>query len=214
MRNFQKTILFVFIAIVFIGCHTTPRDARQVALDALENARIQLDSGNKAQALQLFKEAEHYGLLADDTLTVAHARFNIAANLGYYADKEEVVSLLKAAADGFGDDYVNRADALRELGDFYQFHRAYDTAEMVLNQALAYAEKSGSVETKSNVFSAFYAMYFNAGKREKSADYLRQFMQVRLPNMMDDNLWMFYYHGMCNIFYELGNIDSTAYYYG
>lgn len=214
MQNLQKAILFALIAIAFIGCHTTPRDARQVARDALENARIQLDSGNKAEALQFFKDAEHYGLLANDTLTVAHARFNIAANLGYYGDKEEVVSLLKAAAEGFGDDYVNRADALRELGDFYQFHRAYDTAEMYLNQALAYAEKSGSVETKSNVFSAFYAMYFNAGKREKSADYLRQFMQVRLPNMMDDNLWMFYYHGMSNIFYELGDLDSTAYYYG
>ena len=214
MRNLQKTILFALIAIAFIGCHTTPRNARQVARDALENARIQLDSGNKAEALQFFKDAEHYGLLANDTLTVAHARFNIAANLGYYGDKEKVVSLLKAAAEGFGDDYVNRADALRELGDFYQFHRAYDTAEMYLNQALAYAEKSGSVETKSNVFSAFYAMYFNAGKREKSADYLRQFMQVRLPNMMDDNLWMYYYHGMSNIFYELGDLDSTAYYYG
>ena len=214
MQNLLKTTLFAFIAIVFIGCHTTPRDARQVARDALENARIQLDLGNKAEALQFFKDAEHYGLLANDTLTVAHARFNIAANLGYYGYKEEVVSLLKAAAEGFGDDYVNRADALRELGDFYQFHRAYDTAEMYLNQALAYAEKSGSVETKSNVFSAFYAMYFNAGKREKSADYLRQFMQVRLPNMMDDNLWMFYYHGMSNIFYELGDLDSTAYYYG
>lgn len=214
MRNLLKTILFTLTTLVFIGCHTTPHDARQAARDALENARIQLDSGNKTEALQLFKDAEHYGLLADDTLTVAHARFNIAANLGYYADKEEVVSLLKAAAEGFGDDYAHRADALRELGDFYQFHRAYDTAEMVLNQALAYAEKSGSAETKSNVFSAFYAMCFNAGKHEKSADYLRQFMQVRLPNLMDDNLWMFYYHGMGNVFYELGNIDSTAYYYG
>ena len=209
-----KFLAFILWAFALLGCQPSPRDVRQVGRDALENARIQLDSGNKAEALQFFKDAEHYGLLTHDTLTVAHAKYHIARCLGYYGDKEEVASLLKAAAEGFGDDYVNRADALRELGDFYQFHRAYDTAEMYLNQALAYAEKSGSVETKSNVFSAFYAMYFNAGKREKSADYLRQFMQVRLPNMMDDNLWMFYYHGMSNIFYELGDLDSTAYYYG
>ena len=202
-----------FMGVMLLACHPTSRDARQTAHDALENARVQLDSGNKADAMRLFKEAERYGLLADDTLTVAHARLNIAQCLGYYADKEAVVSLLKAAAEGFGDDYVNRADALRELGDFYQFHRAYDTAEMYMNQALAYAEQSGSVETKSNVFSAFHAMYFNAGKHEKSAEYLRQFMQVRLPNMMDDKLWMFYYNGMGNIFYEMGNSDSTAYYY-
>ena len=148
-------LILFFLVVALAACQPSPRDLRQVARDALENARIQLDSGNKAEALQFFKDAEHYGLLANDTLTVAHALFNIAANLGYYGDKEEVVSLLKAAAEGFDDDYVNRADALRELGDFYQFHRAYDTAEMYLNQALAYAEKSSSVETKSNVFSAF-----------------------------------------------------------
>ena len=90
MRNLQKTILFAFIAIVFIGCHTTPRDARQAARDALESACIQLDSGNKADAMRLFKEAERYGLLADDTLTVAYARFNIARCLGVYANEEEL----------------------------------------------------------------------------------------------------------------------------
>ena len=209
----MKSLFVAVLLLMLAACHPNPHNVKQAARDALGNARIQQDSGNKAEALQLFKDAEHYGLLADDTLTVAHARFNIAANLGYYADKEEVVSLLKAAAEGFGDDYINRAYALRELGDFYQFDRAYDTAEIYLNQALAYAEKSGSVETKSNVFSAFYAMYFNAGEYEKSAESLRQFMQVRLPNM-DDNLWVFYYHGMSNIFYELGELDSTAYYYG
>ncbi len=206
-------IIGVLLLLLFSACGPDPQEARQAARDALDNASIQLDLGNKMEAMRLFKEAERYGLWADDTLTVAHARFNIAANLGYYANKEEIVSLLKAAAEGFGVDYVDRAYALRELGDFYQFHRAYDTAEMVLNQALAYAEKSGSVETKSDVFSAFYAMYFNAGEYEKSAESLRRFMQVRLPNM-NDNLWMFYYHGMGNVLYELGDLDSTAYYYG
>ena len=156
-----ESLAFILWAFALLGCQPTPRDVRQAGRDALENARIQLDSGNKAEALQFFKDAEHYGLLANDTLTVAHARFNIAANLGYYGDKEEVVSLLKAAAEGFGDDYVNRADALRELGDFYQFHRAYDTAEMYLNQPdlsiLDVALQSGfkSLSTFNRVFKSY-----------------------------------------------------------
>ncbi|MBR3730498.1 MAG: hypothetical protein IKN08_06250, partial [Bacteroidales bacterium] len=153
-------LVWFFLIAMLAACHPTSRDARQTAHDALENARIQLDSGNKADAMRLFKEAERYGLSANDPLTVAHARLNIAQCLGYYADKEDVVSLLKSAAEGFGEDYADRADALRELGDFYQFHRAYDTAEMVLQQAWAYAEQSGSVETKRTVSSAFHAMYF------------------------------------------------------
>ena len=65
----------------------------------------------------MFKEAEHYGLMANHSLTVAHARYHIAQCLGYYADKNEVVSLLKSAAEDFGEDYADRAEALRELGD-------------------------------------------------------------------------------------------------
>ena len=132
MRNLQKTILFAFIAIVFIGCHTTPRDARQAARDALESACIQLDSGNKADAMRLFKEAERYGLLADDTLTVAYARFNIARCLGVYANEEELFSLLKAADEGFGDNYAERAKVMTFWGDYYQFHRQFDSAEVYL----------------------------------------------------------------------------------
>ncbi len=90
--------------LAFSSCRPNPQEARQAARDALENARIQLDSGNKMEAMRLFKEAERYGLLADDTLTVAHARFNIAHYLGYYADKEE--------ADYLGTT-VNMVDKIR-----------------------------------------------------------------------------------------------------
>ena len=88
-------ILALLVSFLVTACYPKPRDVRQIGRDALENARIQLDSGNKAEALQLFKEAEHDGLLANDNLTVAHARYNIARCLGYYADKEETISLLR-----------------------------------------------------------------------------------------------------------------------
>ena len=208
-----KSLAFILWAYALLGCQPTPRDVGQAARDALENARIQLDSGNKAEALQLFKDAEHYGLLAGDTLTVASARIKIADCLGYYAEEEEIVSLLKAAEDGFGNDYANRAEVMRLLGDYYQFHRKYDSAEMCLKQAQIYAEESGSLDAKRSVLSAFHAMYFNAGEYEKSGDYLKRFLQQSTP-YVNDNLMMYYYHGMSNIFYELGDLDSTAYYYG
>ena len=205
-------LVLSFLVIMLAACHPTSRDVKQVAQDALENARIQLDSGNKAEALQLFKEAEHYGLLAHDTLTVAHAKYHIARCLGYYADKEEVVSLLKAAAEGFGEDYADRAEALRELGDFYQYHGQFDSSAYYLDQALKYAEQSGSLEAKRDCLSAFHVMCFNAGDYEKSANYLSQFWQASIEDA-DDNLLMYYYHDMGNIFYESGNLDSAEYYY-
>ena len=194
------------------ACHPKPHNVRQAGRDALESARIQLDSGNKAEALQLFKDAEHYSLLANDTLTVAYARYNIARCLGYYADKQETVSLLRSAAEGFSDDYANRAEALRELGDFYQIHSQFDSAEYYLEQAIVYAEQSGSTKAKRDVLSAFHTMYFNAGDYEKSADYLSQFWQTSITDA-DDNLLMYYYHDMGNIYYACGYLDSADYYY-
>ena len=208
LHHLVLSILVTMLA----ACHPTSQDVQLAARGALENARIQLDSGNKTEALQLFKDAEHYGLLAHDTLTVAHAKYHIARCLGYYADKEEVVSLLKAAAEGFGEDYANRAEALRELGDFYQFHKQFDSAAYCLEQAMTYADQSGSTEAKRNVLSAFHTLYFNAGDYEKSANYLSQFWQASIADA-DDNLLMFYYHDMGNIFYESGNLDSADYYY-
>ena len=205
-------LVLSFLVTMLAACHPTSRDVKQVAQDALENARIQLDSGNKAEAMRLFKEAEHYGLMANQTLMVAHARYHIAQCLGYYADKEEVVSLLKAAAEGFGEDYADRAEALRELGDFYQYHGQFDSSAYYLDQALEYAEQSGALEAKRDCLSAFHVMYFNAGNYEKSANYLSQFWQASIADA-DDNLLMYYYHDMGNIFYESGNLDSADYYY-
>ena len=195
------------------ACHPMPQDVKQAAQDALEQGKVQQDSGNSSKAMRLFKEAEHYGLLADDTLTVAHARFNIAKCLGVYADEEEFVSLLKAADEGFGDDYTERAKVMTVWGDYYQFHRKYDSAEVCLNRAMDYAERSGSIEAKRWVLSAFHVKCFNAREYEKSGDYLQQFFQTYPPDASDSVL-MYYYHNMGNVYYEMGNMDSTAYYYG
>ena len=210
MKTHHLILFFLFL--VLAACHSSTNDVKQVAFNALENARIQLDSGNKTEAMKLFKEAEYYGLMANHTLTVAHARYHIAQCLGYYADKKEVVSLLKSAAEGFGEDYADRAEALRELGDFYQFHKQFDSATYYLDQAMTYADQSGSTEAKRNVLSAFHTMYFNIGDYEKSADYLNQFWQASISDG-DDNLLMYYYHDMGNIYFESGDLDSADYYY-
>ena len=213
MRNILKTIVFLFLFPALIGCHPTPRDVKQAGRDALENARIQLDSGNKTEAMRLFKKAEQCGLLADDTLTVAHARFNIAKCLSVYADEKEFISLLKAADEGFGNNYAERSKVMTLWGDYYQFHRQFDSAEVYLNRAMDYAEQSGSMDAKRWVLSAFHVKCFNAGEYKKSGEYMQQFFQTYPPNA-SDSVMMYYYHNMGNVYYEMGNMDSMAYCYG
>lgn len=209
----QLWIIGFLMLLVFSACGPNPQEARQAAQDALEQGKVQQDSGNSSEAMRLFKEAEHFGLLADDTLTVAHARFNIAKCLGVFSDEKEFVSLLKAADEGLGDDYTERVKVMTVLGDYYQFHRQFDSAEFYLNRAMDYAERSGTIEAKRWVLSAFHVKCFNAKDLEKSGDYLRQFLHTYLPEVSDSVL-MYYYHDMGNIYYKMGNMDSMAYCYG
>ena len=212
VRNAIKAA-FSVLGFLLFACHPESKDMRQAAHEALENACIQLDSGNKSEAMQLFKDAEHYGLLADDTLTVARARFNIAKCLSVYADEKEFVSLLKAADEGFGNHYTERAKVMTVWGDYYQFHRQFDSAEVYLNRAMDYAERSGSMDAKRCVLSAFHVKCFNAGEYRKSGDYLQQYFQTYPPDA-SDSLLMYYYHNMGNVYYKMGNMDSMAYCYG
>ena len=209
----QLRIIGFLMLLAFSSCGPSSQEARQAAQDALEQGKVQRDSGNSSEAMRLFKEAEHFGLLADDTLTVAHARFNIAKCLGVFSDEKEFVSLLKAADEGLGDDYTERVKVMTVLGDYYQFHRQFDSAEFYLNRAMDYAERSGTIEAKRWVLSAFHVKCFNAKDLEKSGDYLRQFLHTYLPEVSDSVL-MYYYHDMGNIYYKMGNMDSMAYCYG
>ena len=155
------------------GSQPTPRDVRQAGRDALENARIQLDSGNKAEALQLFKDAEHYGLLADDTLTVARARYQIGYMLYRKGEtKEEYMWRLKAAEPCFGTHDDERALLLNLMGSAYIAFREFDSAEMYINQALSFAEKSQNQEVYLTVMTNYYVLNVDQDNYDKAAEQL------------------------------------------
>lgn len=44
-----RHLILLFLISVLAACHPVPQDARQAARDALENACIQRDSGNKME---------------------------------------------------------------------------------------------------------------------------------------------------------------------
>ena len=86
----RKIIVFFILTYTFIGCHLMSCDMKHAARDDSENARIQMDSSNKVEAMRLFMEEEDYGFLADGTLTVAHAQSNIAKCLDAYVNERSL----------------------------------------------------------------------------------------------------------------------------
>lgn len=212
MRNLLKIIFFILLIQAFIGCHSTPRDVRQAARDALENASIQLDSGNKMEALQLFKEAEHYGLLANDTLMLARARYQIGDMLYRKGEtKEEYMWRLKAAEAGFGTHYDERAKLLNLMGSAYIAFREFDSAEMYINQALYYAEKSQNQELYLTVMTNYFVLNVDQGYYGKAAEYLWKF-KAR-TGLETDEERMYYCQSMGTVYDAVDNTDSAAYFF-
>ena len=212
MRILLKTIAFILLVQAFIGCHPEPRDVKQAARDALENARIQLDSGNKAEALQLFKDAEHYGLLADDTLTVARARYQIGDMLYRKGEtKEEYMWRLKAAETGFETHDDERALLLNLMGSAYIAFKEYDSAEMYINQALSYAEKSQNQEVYLTVMTNYYVLNVDQGNYDKAAEQLWKFKAI--TGLKTEEQRLYYCQSLGTVYDAANNIDSAAYFY-
>lgn len=100
------------LGLVLFSCNHEPRDVRQAAREALENGYAYLEADDDAAAMKAFKDAEHYGLLGGDSLTVSRARYKIGGMLYRKGEtKEEYIGRLKAADEGFGVHYDERAKA-------------------------------------------------------------------------------------------------------
>ena len=212
MRNLLKITTFILLTQAFIGCHPEPRDMRQAAQDALENARIQLDSGNKVEALQLFKDAEHYGLLTNDTLTVARARYQIGDMLYRKGEtKEDYMWRLKAAEPGFGTHYDERALLLNLMGSAYIAFREFDSAEMYINQALSFAEKSQNQEVYLTVMSNYFVLNVDQDNYDKAAEQLWKFKAI--TGLKTEEQRLYYCQSLGTVYDAADNIDSAAYFF-
>ena len=207
-----KSLAFIFLAYALFGCQPTPRDVLQAGRDALENARIQLDSGNKAEALQLFKDAEHYGLLADDTLTVARARYQIGYMLYRKGEtKEEYMWRLKAAEPCFGTHDDERALLLNLMGSAYIAFREFDSAEMYINQALSFAEKSQNQEVYLTVMTNYFVLNVDQDNYDKAAEQLWKFKSI--TGLKTEEQKLYYCQSMGIVYDAADNTDSAAYYF-
>ncbi|MBR3709330.1 MAG: hypothetical protein IKM99_10885 [Bacteroidales bacterium] len=208
----MKNLFIAVLLFMLAACHPIPRNVKQAARDALENARIQLDSGNKAEALQLFKDAEQYGLLADDTLTVARARYQIGCMLYRKGEtKEEYMWRLKAAEPCFGTHDDERALLLNLMGSAYIAFREFDSAEMYINQALSFAEKSQNQEVYLTVMTNYFVLNVDQDNYDKAAEQLWKFKSTTGLKTAEQKLY--YCQSLGTVYDAADNIDSAAYYF-
>ena len=205
-------ILFLLLA-ALTACKPDPRQLIDQARQSLEEGYAYLESDDEAFAMEAFKNAEHYGLLAGDSLTTSRARYQIGDMLYRKGEtKDEYIGRLKAADEGFGTHYDERAKLWNLMGSAYTAFHEFDSAKMCMDQGLAYAEKGQDQDVWLAVLTNYYVLNFERGDYDKAVKYLWKYKAI--TGLDTDEKKAYYYRSMGTVYEEVGNMDSATYFWG
>ena len=162
---------------------------------------------DRAVAMNAFMDAEHYGDLVHDSLTVARAQFQMGKMLFYSGRYEEAITVLKKADSHFGQRFKEKSLNLNALACCHILLQEFEEAELCLEESLLNAKKGNSDETIQKTLNNYAVLNQKQGKFEKSIDYLRMVdpknSQQKVLNMLN----------LGNNYLAIGIMDSAEYYF-
>ncbi len=100
--------------------------------------------------MQSFKQAEHYAVLAADSLTLAKAQYHIGKMLYDEGLYEDALTLFQAADQNFDGHKSEKARAYNMMALSHILMGEYDSAEVCLKQSLGFSEQCWDKKPKFN----------------------------------------------------------------
>ena len=149
----------------------------KAALAALYNGYSEKDY-NKDLATNSFKEAERYGEMAHDSLTMARAEYWMGKFLHEAGRIEAALSAFETSYYLIGERYAERAFIENSLAVTYIMLKQYDSAEYYLNNSLTIARDIHSERLERKVLNNLAVLYRIQGRFEKSIDCLRKILSL------------------------------------
>jgi tetratricopeptide (TPR) repeat protein len=179
---------------------------------ALYSGFVQQHYDEKDAAMRSFKEAEQYGKLAIDSLTVAQAQFKMGKMLLDTGMKQEALAMLQTAHSNFGNRFVDKALTQNILSVCYLLQGDFDNAETYLHQSLLDMEISQSEVNKLNrkIWNNYAVLYRIQGKHDQAIDCLYRMME---DSGLDENEIFMSSLNLGNVFFDIKEMDSAAKYY-
>ena len=182
----------------------------KAAHTALYSGFVQQHYNEKEAAMRSFKEAEEYGRLAVDSLTVAQAEYRMGKMLFDEGLKEEALTMLQAANLGFNEYFSEKALVLNMIGVCYILLKQYDNAEFNLKESLNNAKKGDSFKAKRNALNNMAVLCRLQKKQTDAIKYLRQTIDSSNTNETE---WFVYYLNMAKTYTFAKEMDSTLFYF-
>lgn len=202
----NDTLLFIPELDKASAYYVCKKDFGKAAFSALYQGYAEKDY-DKTLAMDAFKEAERYGELVGDSLTMARAEYQMGRMLYNDYLYDDALMLFDKSCAYFGCHYAEKVKALNGLACCYMLLGAYVRADSSLNLALHYAELSGSVDTRNKVLNNYGVLYSKLGDYDKAIACLRC---VKPSNRQQALLNQF---NIGNAFLDFGVLDSVAFYY-
>ena len=176
---------------------------------ALYSGFVQQHYNEKESAMRSFKEAEQYGKLAVDSLTVAQAEYWMGKMLYEDYMEDEALSILKKSDAHFGlrnteRAYVNNLEAI-----VYIVLKQFDEAEMSLEKSLDYAELGLANKIKIKVLNNYAVLRHLEGKNDEAIAKLKKADEVF--NLNDSEKTMLFLN-FVKSFLAQDEFDSAAVY--
>lgn len=177
---------------------------------ALYSGYVQQHYNEKENAMRSFKAAEQYGLLANDSLTVARAEYRMGKMLYYNGMEGEAINILETADLYLGQHFKDKAFVQNMIAISYIVLGRYDNAENCLKQSLNYAEKGNASKVRRKILNNYAVLYRLQGQLSQALYYLRQIAREFELNSAGKTLL---YKNLGDVFVDMNEIDSAAYYY-
>ena len=181
----------------------------KAAHTALYSGFVQQHYNEKEAAMRSFKEAEQYGKLAIDSLTVAQTEYWMGKMLYDDYKHEEALSILKKSDAHFGLRNIERAYVNNLEAIVYIVLKQFDEAEKSLEKSLDYAELGLANKIKIKVLNNYAVLRRLEGKNDEAIAKLKKADEVF--NLNDSEKTMLFLN-FVKSFLAQDEFDSAAVY--
>ena len=177
---------------------------------ALYSGFVQQHYNEKESAMRSFKEAEQYGKLAVDSLTVAQAEYWMGKMFIDDGMEQEALKSFMVSERYIGNHNADRSTIENSKAVVYILMGQHNDAELCLRQSLLYAEKGHTDRVKRKIHNNYSVLYRLEGKYGEALNSLQQMIN---DQSLDNKERLVLYLNIGNVYFDMGVKDSTACYF-
>ena len=177
---------------------------------ALYSGFIQQRHGEKFAAMRSFKDAEQYGGMAKDSLSMAVSGYWMGKLLYYEGREKDALSSLMASLILTSNHYAVKSLIENSRAAVYLLLNQNDSVVTCLQRSFYYANNSHSNKAKYNVLNNYAVFYRVQGKFDQAIKCLKQ---IEDGHVLDEKEMLLLNLNLGNVYFDKGKMDSANYYY-